>query len=456
MLRGASTSKKTIILIITVIFIAIILISEYARQSTPRVRLGDKGNLGAYYFETDKLDILNFDVAYVRTAIPWGPVEPTDGNFSWDSSPIKKIDRALEHGVSVVPVIRAVGADWALREPSIPGSSSPPIDLENTFDKEYGYSKSYYNFVVEIAKHYRGKFKIVVIGNEATGKTFWSGSMEEYLRLLATARKAFKDIDPEVKVADSGMTSPIWGLLITQELLEENKEEEALGFFNAYFSQHYVISKVASVAELRAYLADDEVKNHVTNAEYMLQRLSDYVDVVNFHYYEDPEFFPTVISFIKKKVGDVPVMCNELGARYKSEVENREERAGEDLVKKLAISRALNLEVALWFPFTNENHNIIGLISENKENVEMLIKVFNATLDFLNQPLLGCENLSSNKIQRYSFSFDSERVEVLWSQGESEVDVPTDWNVYDFQGDEIKNDGTLEITFSPIFLVQSD
>lgn len=48
--------------------------------------------------------------------------------------------------------------------------------------------------------------------------------MEEYLRLLITARKAFRDIDPRVKIANRGIPSRLWGLLITKELLIQGKD----------------------------------------------------------------------------------------------------------------------------------------------------------------------------------------------------------------------------------------
>lgn len=114
------------------------------------------------------MDITDFN----HLVIPWGGVEPERGEFLWDTQPLRRIDRSLREGIKVISVIRTMGADWALKNSSL-RCSSPPRGIGNTFNESYGYSKSYYNFISEVVKRYRGKFPIVVIENEVTAKNFW-------------------------------------------------------------------------------------------------------------------------------------------------------------------------------------------------------------------------------------------------------------------------------------------
>jgi hypothetical protein len=372
-------------------------ISGISSPEHSEVKTEAKGNLGVYYFQTRELDIADFNVAYTRLVIPWGAVEPEQGKFLWDAKPLKRIDMSLAKGIKVIPVIRTVGAGWALKTQS-QSCSSPPKDLTKTFNENYGYSKSYYHFISEVARHYKGKFQIVVIENEVTAKNFWCGSMNEYLRLVATARKAFKDVDPNVKIADSGIPSTVLGFLITKELLDRGKEKEAFDFYNAYFNLSFV-RKVNSVEELKITLEEKHAKESVEKAEYLLGRVNNAVDIINFHYYESSEFFPEVVSFIKKRTGDMPLMSNEMGTRYRLDEPEREKKAGEDMIKKFVLARALNLESVIWFPFSNNRHNIIGLMDENKKEIDATLNAFNTSMNFLNRPLLSYENLSENGIE---------------------------------------------------------
>lgn len=85
-------------------------------------------------------------------------------------------------------------------------------------------------------------------------------------------------------------------------------------------------------------------------------------------------------------MGNIPSMNNELGTRYKGDEPERERKAAEDMVKKFTLSLASNLEVAIWFPFENERHNIVGLLDERKRDIRKTIKAFRASMNFLNHP----------------------------------------------------------------------
>ena len=265
-------NKLTISIIIVLIIVvgAILFFQQQSHPATnntipeqtrPEIKPETKGNLGVYYFQSKELDATDFNITYVRLVIPWGAVEIESGKFSWDAQPIRRIEQSLAKGIRVIPVIRTVGADWAIKTPS-QSCSSPPKDLGNIFSEDYGYSKSYYNFISEVAKRYKGKFPIVVIENEVTAENFWCGDMGEYLHLVATAKKAFQDVDPDVKIADSGIPSGVWGMVMAKELIEQGKEKEAFDFYSDYFSQSY-IRKAGSIEELKDILERNPAKKNI-------------------------------------------------------------------------------------------------------------------------------------------------------------------------------------------------
>lgn len=442
---------KKIFLIIT---FGVFLIVMHKLEAKP---IESNGNLGVHWFQAKEIAFTDFDITYVRQAIPWGMIEAEEGKFTWgDQKRMMSIEIAQEKGIKFIPVIRAVGADWALKPSSRrvdprPGHqySSPPKDLEDKFNKAYGYSKSYYNFVKEVAHHYKGKCPIVVIENEVTAKNFWSGTMDEYLRLVATAGKAFKDVDPDVKIADSGIPSTLWGYLMVKDIFRQGKPEQAFDFYKAYFKDSFV-RQVNSIQELK--IALEKQREAIENAEYLLERLNKVVDIVNFHYYESPEILPKLIAFIKKETGDLPLMNNELGARAKLDYPDREKKASEDMIKKFTLSLVSNLEAAIWFPFTNDRHNIVGLFDENKRKIEITTNTFTACMRFLNQSPISYQNLSSEGIERYSFTFSSEKVDVAWSAREKTINLTDGYLVFNFQGEEIK-DKKIILSHSPVFIV---
>jgi hypothetical protein len=320
--------------------------------------------LGIYYFNLPGIaDVTEFDVSYSRLALTWGEVEPQDGLFNWNCSQAQAIGRILENGIAPVPVIRTAGARWATGGDGST-SSFPPLDLEDRFHPDYGFSRSYYEFVRAMAEHWRGKLPVVVLENEVTAENFWKGTMEEYTRLLRTAKKAFQDAGEEVKVADSGLASPIWGMLLVREMLDEGYRQEAVDYFDDYTGQHPGFEPMASAEELFAYFQDPRIRAILDEADYLLNEVPHFADVFNFHFYEKPSYLADVVSFIKNRTGGMPLLANELGIRYRKETPDLDRRASEDLVKKFVVSLAAGLELALFFPFENPDHNVIGLLEE--------------------------------------------------------------------------------------------
>jgi len=175
---------------------------------------------------------------YVRLALKWQWIEPEDDRFAWDGGSSRRIGAVEARGMQVLPVIK-IGRGWAsgFNPPQSGDLSVPPLDLSESWDEQYGYSESYYDFVYHLVDHWRGHFPVIVIENEANANNFWAGTADEYLRILATAYKAVHDADPEALVADSGTASGAWGVCIARDRLDSGQwsDEEAQAFLQSYY-----------------------------------------------------------------------------------------------------------------------------------------------------------------------------------------------------------------------------
>lgn len=360
-------------------------------------------------------DVSEFEITYTRLVIPWGAIEPKRGVFNWNSTSAQRIERSLEKGIIPIPVIRTVGASWATggNDPSV---SFPPLDLENEFSQEYGFSKSYYLFIKAIAEHWQGKFPIIVIENEVTANNFWQGTMNDYLKLLKTAKKAFMDTGQNIRIADSGLASPIWGLLITQQMLKNGEKKEALEFFNAYISEHPGFKQLSSIHELEEFFAETKVIEVLEEAKFLLDKLPKYVDIINFHYYENPLLLPTVINYLRQRTNNMPLMSNEMGIRYWPYTPELNRKASGDLVKKMTFSLFYGLEACIWFPFENPEHNIIGLIKKYSFQKRPIYFTCKVTVSKLNESVEGTKLNFGEDLYAFKFLNNGKPIWVIWSE----------------------------------------
>ena len=169
-------------------------------------------------------------VTYLRPALHWSLFEPQKGVFDWNNSRAKSIDDYIAKGFKIIPVIKCV-SPWAVKYNEGMRCASPPKDMRSQPDERYAYSETYYNFIRKLAEHYKGKFEYVSIEIEVHDPHFWHGTMDEYLHLLATARKAFKEVDPNIQITDCGIQGGSLGWFVMQDHMKARRSGEALAYF---------------------------------------------------------------------------------------------------------------------------------------------------------------------------------------------------------------------------------
>jgi len=284
---------------------------------------------------------------YVK--IFWNEVEVSQDKWNWetaDSKVLPKIKKGIDVGIKLISSnhwgTKSIDALRKLKRKKgrIQRDSAPPKDLSYQWNSSNGYSKDYYDFVYKVVKKYGNKVRYWAVENEITYKMNFTGGLEKYRLLLATAYKAVKNAKEDSLVLNHGPSSGSYGEAIAFELSESGRHKEALDFYNDYMFPHRRMKIVKDIKELKEYFN----KNNVSKKyEIIIDGLKNFqhYDIYQFHYYDKAEMLDTVLNWIKNKKKEFsnnkPIMCWEIGYYWKNNTTyNREEHA-EDIFRKVII-----------------------------------------------------------------------------------------------------------------------
>ena len=121
------------------------------------------------------------------------------------------------------------------------------------------------------------------IENEANANNFYQGSVEEYIRILKTARLAAKKADSNTRVLDSGFACRAWALTVAWDRYQSGRwsSEETCHFLRDY-AFHF-----GELLESHDQL-DEFFQNSQDRIDFILNTLpllKDNIDYLNFHSY---------------------------------------------------------------------------------------------------------------------------------------------------------------------------
>ncbi len=409
--------------------------------------------IGFFFFsEEGQLDQTSLQDAYVRTAIEWSAFEPAPGifDFARTNRQAEKIDALLAKGKRVIPSIRAK-SDWAVMQEG-GKCASPPLDLDRATPLQGGksYSPSYASFVKNIAEHYRGKFEIVVIENEMNDPDFWCGSSDDYLRLFATAKKVFAEVDPEVKLTDSGVQGVILNWLVVEDYLKRGDAEEATSFYRKVMGESITEEELMKETERMA-----SKKAFLRARELLEGPLFSWVAIVNFHYYQRSAALPDVVSFLRKNMkAEKPLMTNEIG--IKQQFVASADEAAKELVKKYVQLLALDVAPILWFSVGgDEEHNAGALVDNEGKLIEETTQAFETLAKFFVAPPLSHREDVLEGVQRFRFAFPGRTLDVLWAKETSEefpLTIPEGCEVVNYRGRALP-EKNVSPSDAPVFVV---
>lgn len=336
--------------------------------------------------------------------------------------------------------------------------------------------QDYYNFVYEVAKHYKGRITRYSIENEAHWPGNWGATVEDYVETLQTAYKAIHAADPNAIVEDSAMSHEGFGYLTTNWLINQGKEQEALDFANSYASHMYNGPNPPHFDNI------DQVKQTLNNPA--IQRTIDwYNKILAAHKYYDHiqihngtiwQDFQTVFDFIhtnlKAQNDDKPTDIWEGWYGWAGAPGNGfdPQAQAKDLVKQIVISFANKNTV---FNYWVLNDLIIsqghpGLVNNQGQprpaataylvlTQKLEGTIFDKKVDIKNTTGTG----SNTNVYVYQFTNNGKLTYVGWSTGGSQIISLPDFNpaqtstITDINGNTnaIKTN-SVTLTDSPVFI----
>lgn len=296
---------------------------------------------------------------YARVDVVWSEIERSSGRL--DFSIVDQRMNALTRGVPRMRAIATVfvGRGWMTcdrpcdellrngtctaeaeecrsecaccqRCPADPALSRIPLDLDATPgaapDPVFGYSRSYYDFVRALMARHGDQIDYVVIENEINDARYWDTvrdpDAELYLRLLATAHKAVKDVDARIVVTDSGFGTTLYGVCAAKDLRDSGFATAAevhellsdlLSPLVGSLDEPANLPPLGSAAELASYLGDFGGCRPLTNL-----LATSPADAWSLHYKGSPRAVWAVREYLARldpgsPIGARPVVATEIG-----------------------------------------------------------------------------------------------------------------------------------------------
>lgn len=440
------------------------------------VRVPTYANIGFFQFDEFKnLDEDYLEKVPVRLAITWSLFEQKPEKFDFDNKQAKKIDEYLKNGYAVIPAIRAK-SKWAVVKP-IAGDekgesgendsgepagtddqcASAPFDMDHQKPLTEGesYSETYYRFVQKLAEHYKGKFPIVVIENEINDPIpeggDWCGTVDEYIRLVLTAKKAFHDVDPTVRIADGALQPRPLMWLVIDEYLRASQVDEATRLYQL------IEQETLTLDQLEQKRNEAFREPRITRAqEFIDADLHQWLDIANFHYLHHPNGLEDIVSYLRRHMPDgKPLMTTAYGRSNRYVTGDAE--AAKEIVRGGAHLLALNVSPAILMTRPGGNDRVTTAMTDTDGNLKMLNKnALEATARFLgNVEPSSAVDLSDEDTREYKFRSPTGFVTVLWPTTTT-VDIvtaPMHCEIFNYQNQQIKPGSRVTTSDAPLFIV---
>ncbi len=453
------------------ILLSLILLFLTQRIVPSVVETRTQSNIGFFQFDGyQKLNSAYFSNAPVRIAISWRQFEPEPGEFIFDASnkQAQKIDELIKNGFTVIPSIRAK-SKWAVEQIAVVADStvkagsealcaSAPLDMERTKPLREGesYSKSYYRFVRTIAEHYKGKFPIVVIENEINDPIpeggDWCSGVDEYLRLVLTAKKAFRDVDPAVLIADGALQPRPLLWLTIDEYLQRGDRTAALHLYSLLEGKQ--ISYEQLLAEKEIVFSEPRVAKA---KEFIAAGLYQWVDIGNFHYVHHPDALADMVTFLRKDAPpQKPFMTGGFGAARKN-VED-ENQAAKEIIYSITRLFALRISPVVLTTLPGNDRVVTSLVDMEGQLKPLNVRAFEAAARFLGMVNpSSVQETSTEEFWSYQFQSSGGTVTVMWPKNNvtQPMNIQTECDVFDYQNTQIQNTTSISPDAAPLFIVCS-
>jgi hypothetical protein len=185
-------------------------------------------------------------VAWHRADVDWDAIEPDEGQYRWDDMDALVWSTAPRYGLSLLTVV-AYTPRWA----STDGRRTSPPRQPQLFSR----------FVAAFLDRYRDGIHALSLWNEPDLRQFWTGSPDEYCRLVVPALEEARRMAPELVLAGPDLSG--WSKGAQRDWLDPilKQTDGAAGgpLFDVITHHQYgggdtVAGRVKEIEKLRSFL----------------------------------------------------------------------------------------------------------------------------------------------------------------------------------------------------------
>jgi len=163
----------------------------------------------------------------------------------------------------------------------------------------------YAQFVTDVVERYAplGVHEYA-LENEVNAPGHWAGTPDEYVRLVTAGARAIHAADPTAKVADGGLGSTVYGGILAQQFLDQDRDADAVAAYEHYYARRFSVRseqlpEVSDGRGLRTVLASDQA---VRNRQYYDATVDlakqGVIDVFQLHFYEGWDQAAAVVALV--------------------------------------------------------------------------------------------------------------------------------------------------------------
>ena len=188
-----------------------------------------------------------------RWEFRWDRIEPQPG--AWDfAAPDAAVQSDQKYGLDTLGILIGTPG-WAARRGQKPGNGLPRgLYLAYTDPRNL-----WADYVRQTVSHYKGQVAWWEIWNEPDLQFFWTGSPDDYFRLLKVAYLTIQAADPAARVLMAGMVVPDMAFLtrVLQDVERDPRGNDNHGYFDALAWHAYgpASTVYANVSRIRGLLA---------------------------------------------------------------------------------------------------------------------------------------------------------------------------------------------------------
>ncbi len=375
---------------IVLLFVAVLFVSS------PECLAGSRTPYGIYSLGEDELadDARAAGMSYVIRQFAWSQIEPEQDLFNfglienWYHNSLEPNDMFAVVNLRTRQCWATNNASRSILGMPIPSSASaPPLDYDD-----------YYDLVFRLVDHFAGTIDHFIIENDPLTRYEWYGTPEEYKQLVAVAYEAAKAANPHCVIIGNKFPAMALPYLITRDMIDGGKAEEAVAFWNGYQARRNDHFQVNSLEELLGFLNSSFGNWCIPFSDaIMTPDHAANLDVIGYNYYMHYEYIDEIVGWLRWKMEkngfELPLVDLEHGVKDERD-EVPDVTAAQELVKGYLITSMLGIPSMAWYPFT------LDTVSHNFENLKLMYDYHGG--EFL-PPYYAMKTLSRHLTARHVF-----------------------------------------------------